>query len=268
METFHSLDFNVLAYLHHIEAITNLASADDKMVIFLDCEGRDLGPVDGKLGLIQLGIESEIYFIDVIALPIAITIVKEILEDHVIEKVMWDGRSDYADLWHGHGIDLNPVIDLQLVQVYRLSRDNPGPRGFITLTGMSTAFSKLNFRERVCVDLDGLTTVLPPCWVGGLMMAVHEAIKYRHHRDETAFWVSRLLDSDLVICWNSYALRILMTTTGFVFLRHEDQGTLYLSRMYGSHQSLARFQYGICHLSPWSLTAPLPFPICYTGSPP
>ena len=75
METLGPLDFNVLAYLHHIETVTNLASADDKMVIFLDCEGCDLGWVDGQLGLIQLGIEIEIYLIDVIALPKAITIV-------------------------------------------------------------------------------------------------------------------------------------------------------------------------------------------------
>ena len=88
MVTFHPLDFNVLACLHHIEAVTNLVSADDKMAVFLDCEGRDLGQVDGKLGLIQLGIESQIYLIDIIAFPMAITIVKEILEDPVIEKVM------------------------------------------------------------------------------------------------------------------------------------------------------------------------------------
>jgi len=58
--------------LHHIKAVTNLASADDKMVICPDCECRDLGRVDGKLGLIQLSIESEIYLIDIIAFPKAL----------------------------------------------------------------------------------------------------------------------------------------------------------------------------------------------------
>jgi len=151
----------------HIEAVTNLASADEKAVIFLDCEGRDLGRIDGKLGLVQLGIESKIYLIDVIAFPKAIAIVKEILEDPVLEKIVWDGRSDYAELWHGHGIDLNPVIDLQLVQVYRLCGGSPGPKGFIALMGMSTAFSRLNFRERICIDLDRLTTGLPTCRAAG-----------------------------------------------------------------------------------------------------
>ena len=45
------------------------------------------------------------------------------------------------------------------------------------------------------------------------------------------------------MCWNSCALGILTTATGFVFLRREDGGILYMSRMYGSHRSLAGFQY-------------------------
>ena len=45
------------------------------------------------------------------------------------------------------------------------------------------------------------------------------------------------------MCWNSCALGILTTTTGFVFLRREDEGILYMSRMYGSDRNLAGFQY-------------------------
>jgi 3'-5' exonuclease len=151
----------------HIEAVTKSASANDKKVIFLDCEGRDLGKSGGKLGLVQLGIESEIYLVDVIAFPKTINVVKDILENPVLEKVVWDGRSDYAELWHGHGIDLNPVLDLQLVHVYKFSGGLPGPRGFIALTGMSTAFSRLNSRERsTCVDADRMTRGPPHCSAG------------------------------------------------------------------------------------------------------
>jgi len=53
-----------------------LTSADEKAVIFLDCEGRDLGRIDRKLALIQLGIESNIYLIDIIAFLKATAIVK------------------------------------------------------------------------------------------------------------------------------------------------------------------------------------------------
>lgn len=49
------------------------------------------------------------------------------------------------------------------------------------------------------------------------------------------------------MCWNSLPLAILMTTTGFVFLRREDGGVLYMSRMYGSHRSLQPFQYVMPH---------------------
>ena len=45
------------------------------------------------------------------------------------------------------------------------------------------------------------------------------------------------------MCWNSSPLGILTTTTGFAFLRREDGGILYLSRLYGSHHSLETFQY-------------------------
>ena len=45
------------------------------------------------------------------------------------------------------------------------------------------------------------------------------------------------------MCWNSTQLGILTTTTGFAFLRREDGGILYLSRLYGSHRSLEPFRY-------------------------
>ena len=45
------------------------------------------------------------------------------------------------------------------------------------------------------------------------------------------------------MCWNSLPLGILTTTTGFAFLRREDGGILYLSRLYGSHNNLEVYQY-------------------------
>lgn len=120
--------------------IKNLKDSSEEPRVYLDCEGRDLGRVNGKLGLVQIGVEEKVYLIDVIVYPESIETVKEILEDAEIEKVVWDGRSDYSELWHGHRIALSPVLDLQLVQVYEKTGGRPGPRGFITLEGMSTAF--------------------------------------------------------------------------------------------------------------------------------
>jgi hypothetical protein len=77
------------------------------------------------------------------------------------------------------------------------------------------------------------------------------------------------------MCWNSRALGILTTTTGFAFLRRENGGVLHLSRLYASHRDLEEFQYEmpasmqaqstftISHLLYWftaltELTLPLP----------
>ena len=43
------------------------------------------------------------------------------------------------------------------------------------------------------------------------------------------------------MCWNSVSLGILTTTTGFVFLRREDGGILYLSRRVRKSSQLGRF---------------------------
>jgi len=47
------------------------------------------------------------------------------------------------------------------------------------------------------------------------------------------------------ICWNSFPLGILTTTAGFVFLKRQDGGILYLSLMYGSHRDLEQYQYAM-----------------------
>ena len=95
--------------------------------------------------------------------------------------------------------------------------------------------------------------------------------------DATASSAGRLAIEQLYgyMCWNSRAFGILTTTTGFAFLRRENGGVLYLSRLYGSHRDLEDFQYEmpasmqnqstftISHLLYWftaltELTPPLP----------
>jgi len=70
-----------------------------KIPIFVDCEGRDLGRTDGKLGLVQLALEDEIYRVDIVEIVESLKVLKMILEHEKFEKVLWDGRSDYAELW-------------------------------------------------------------------------------------------------------------------------------------------------------------------------
>lgn len=120
----------------------SLTIGSAKVPIFLDCEGRDLGRTDGKLGLVQLGIEVEIYIVDIVEIAESLDILKMILEHETFEKVLWDGRNDYAELWHGHGIDMSPVLDLQLVRIHETSSGRG--RGFTRLDGMGKVFSAMN----------------------------------------------------------------------------------------------------------------------------
>lgn len=98
--------------------------------IILDCEGHKLGEVGGKLSLLNLGVSHEddegdehlsIFVIDVLAfqndkakhlIPIF-----DILKSESIFKVVFDGRMDASELFHGHGIKLNNVLDLQLADI-------------------------------------------------------------------------------------------------------------------------------------------------------
>jgi hypothetical protein len=79
--------------------------------------------------------------VDVITYPQALVPLKTILEDSRLEKVVWDGRMDYSELWHGHGIKLTKPVDLQLVRVYESCGGRAGPQGYMILEGMGKVFS-------------------------------------------------------------------------------------------------------------------------------
>jgi hypothetical protein len=137
----------------HVKSIT------EKLTIYLDCEGRDLGRITGALGLIQVGIEKKVYLIDVVSYPKCIAVMKDILEDPHIDKVMWDGRSDATELWCSHKIALGPVIDLQLIRVYLSQGGRPGPRGYMKLEGMGKVFeqSSLSVQSESSIDMRKFT---------------------------------------------------------------------------------------------------------------
>lgn len=131
--------FHLQTLAAHIERVSK--ASNERVPIFLDCEGRDLGREGGKLGLVQLGVEREVYLVDVIVYPESLDTLKNILEDPNLVKVVWDGRSDYCELWFGHGIALSPLIDLQLLRIYEMCGGvarNPGK--YIKLEGMGKTF--------------------------------------------------------------------------------------------------------------------------------
>ena len=121
-----------------------MKSSDGRIPIFLDCEGRDLGRQGGKLGLVQLGVEKEVYLVDVIAYPESLETLKNILENPDLDKIVWDGRSDYCELSCGHGIAMGPLIDLQLLRVYEMCGGvSPNAGGYIKLDGMGKVFERV-----------------------------------------------------------------------------------------------------------------------------
>jgi len=94
---------------NHLE---KMISASDEPFILLDTEGRDLGSPNGRLSLIQLGLGTTTYLVDALSYPAAIPKLKRYLESPHLRKYVWDGRSDYSELQHGHGVTLKGVVDL------------------------------------------------------------------------------------------------------------------------------------------------------------
>ena|SRR6266496_485409 len=114
-----------------------ISASQSKSFILLDTESKDLGSPNGQLSLIQLGVGTTTYLVDIVKFPSAIRMLKSYLESPRLRKYVWDGRSDYSEVRHGHGITLNGVVDLQLVHihltrppsnVHRLKHDRCRPR--------------------------------------------------------------------------------------------------------------------------------------------
>jgi exonuclease 3'-5' domain-containing protein 1 len=114
-------------------AIDALSTAS---MVYLDCEGNELGQSEGSLSIISLGVIEprqgewclSIFLIDVLAFhgreieflyPILF-----ILQSNAIVKVVFDGRMDASEFLHGYGILLRRVLDLQIADI--ISREIKG----------------------------------------------------------------------------------------------------------------------------------------------
>ena len=101
------------------EAISAVQSAS---VLALDCEGKDLGVESGALSLISLqALEPETsraYLIDAINLTKDQLIpIFDIIQSSSVTKIVFDGRMDSSELYHGWNVSLRGVLDLQLADV-------------------------------------------------------------------------------------------------------------------------------------------------------
>ena len=95
----------------------------------LDCEGIDLGTVGGKLSVIAMAglsdatrvatdVSIHVFLFDVLTLePTLLEPAFALLRSPHVTKVVFDGRMDFSELFHRHGVELIQVLDLQLADV-------------------------------------------------------------------------------------------------------------------------------------------------------
>ncbi|EJD48659.1 hypothetical protein AURDEDRAFT_183239 [Auricularia subglabra TFB-10046 SS5] len=112
--------------------------------LYLDCEGHRLGCIGGALSLLSVGTTcGRIFLFDAIALR-AIGQLQRVLNAVAgSERItyVWDGRKDYSELWHGHGVRLRAgrVLDLQIADVGRRAgaqAEQPGVHQLGSLKGV------------------------------------------------------------------------------------------------------------------------------------
>ena len=119
-----------------------IARLSDADVVFVDCEGKDLGSQDGLLSTLGLGVykspdgpydnpkgELVIYLVDVLAFQHPTGTISssssgsllrpifDLLASPKVLKVGFDLRMDASELLHGHGVRLTHVLDLQVADV-------------------------------------------------------------------------------------------------------------------------------------------------------
>ncbi|TFL04618.1 hypothetical protein BDV98DRAFT_325075 [Pterulicium gracile] len=116
-------------------ASTAIASIAPQPIIYLDCEGSDLGAIDGTLSLLSIGIPSphpnpdstsplspRIYLFDTLSLPLpSLSHLLALLASPNTLKLVWDGRQDFSELFHRFNTPLTNVVDLQLVDIHSRS---------------------------------------------------------------------------------------------------------------------------------------------------
>jgi hypothetical protein len=141
----------------HIQTLLDKASPWIKPYVLLDGKGKNLGRIGGKLSLVQVGVEDTIYIIDVLSYWKNIEAVR-LLQNPLLEKVMWEGRNLYSELLHEHNITLESILDLQLVHAREISKGR-ATRNILYIEVPDTAFSKLDpkTREDTGINLDRLT---------------------------------------------------------------------------------------------------------------
>lgn len=91
-------------------------------VLIIDCEGRNIGGLDGALSLMCIGTEKAeyIFMFDVLALkPFKFRLMPLfcVLANSAVKKVMWDCRNDFLEILSEYNVMLTSILDLQLAEI-------------------------------------------------------------------------------------------------------------------------------------------------------
>lgn len=125
--------------------------------VLLDFQGKSLGSTDGDLSLLQIGLPTKTYVIDAIALEGSIPKLAAYLQSRTIQKVVWDGRLGYSELWHRYAIRLENVLDLQLVYLHE--RFDVILRKCIPLSGKLSALREKSLLSPDSVEVELKSTL-------------------------------------------------------------------------------------------------------------
>jgi 3'-5' exonuclease len=203
---------NTVVLANHIDKTIKSSTSQKPPFILLDCEGRDLGARNGKLGLIQIGVGRTTYLVDVIAFPEATTMLKKFLENPKLLKYVWDGRSDYSELRHGHGVTLKGLVDLQLVYIYA-THPSANSSQTMRLTSMINAAQELDAMSSTELSQIRSGTVIPNYIAHSLKvrkkLRTHIAkiilrSGYRVHFRSLSEIMHLMTLFSLIVCWENW----------------------------------------------------------------
>jgi len=97
--------------------------------------------------------------VDAIALEGSIPKLATYLQSRTIQKVVWDGRLGYSELWHRYAIRLENVLDLQLVYLHE--KFDVTLRKCIPLSGKLAALKEKGLLSPEAVEVE-LISILRP----------------------------------------------------------------------------------------------------------
>ena len=104
------------------------------------------------MSILQIGVPTTTFVVDAIALNEQIPLLAPFLSDRNIQKIVWDGRLGYSELWHRYEIRLQNVLDLQLMYLH--DRYDVSIQKCVPLSGKLTAIKEKKLLSPAVVEIE------------------------------------------------------------------------------------------------------------------